>query len=162
MRRWRAKDVIDLAKQNAELVATALERAQNDKDGGLADNRRLAGDDREDGTKGRKSGVSRPVEDRALRGGGDKVRREVERLIRYLEKTHGVLTYLSGIDAKEAAKALESGAYCCNPHCGRWVSNTKNDRLRSGRCNRCRMWRLRHAGEDWTRAQGTSEESQPA
>ena len=41
--------------------------------------------------------------------------------------------------------------------CGTYVANTPTDRLRSGRCDACYRWRLRHHGQDRPRSHWDSD-----
>ena len=147
MRRWTAKDAIALAEENARLVAQAINRALKDSHGGHKSGH---GDGRQtlnaDGTPN-----SRTV---LLASSGkathDPVRRSLEYLLESIEMTQIAVRSLLAVDPKHLKEmVLPPGAgYCVNPHCGRWVPGGP-DRLRSGRCDRCRKHRSRHDGEEW-------------
>ena len=73
-----------------------------------------------------------------------------QRLVGHIKGMSRELAHLCGLEHEEAKRVLiPAGAgYCVNPHCGRWVTGGP-DRLRSGRCDRCRKHRVRHGGEEW-------------
>ena len=123
MRRWRSSDVIQLAKENAELVALALERAQRDKHAGLPSGH---GDGR--GTTNDGGGAYSRTEMLALS--------EASKLVSVPEEERQKLLLPPG------------AGWCENRQCGRWVPGGP-DRLRAGRCQKCYRHRARHGGEEW-------------
>ena len=147
MRKWRSSDVIQLAKENAELVATALERAQRDKHAGLPSGH---GDGR--GTTNDGGGAYSRTEMLALSGQikNDDVRNTLKRLVDLLARTHREASKLVSVPEDERQKLLlpPGAGWCENRACGRWVPGGP-DRLRAGRCERCYRYRARRGGDEW-------------
>lgn len=73
---------------------------------------------------------------------------------------------LTGADQLQADQSDTRKSYvCANISCKATVSNTPNDRLRSGRCPSCYRYRLRHDGTDRPRElcdQGPDPDLEPA
>src|SRR5438034_613792 len=138
-KRWRAKDVLALADENAVLVRRALERAQNDAHAGLPSGH---GDGR--GTTNEGGARFSRTESLAISGQvtGDQVRKTMKALVEALERAHRLAESLTTMPEKERQKLLlaPGAGVCANPHCQRWCPGGP-DRLRAGRCNKCRMHR---------------------
>ena len=146
MRRWRPSDVVRLAEQNAKLVDEAMGRALADANGGMPSGH---GDGRttlnKDGTP-----ASR-VQLAAMNGSADPVVGAVHRLIWSLWDVQAAAKELCSVPAEQVKKMTQTPGegWCANPHCDAYCTGAKDDRLRSGRCDRCRKYRARHAGEEW-------------
>src|SRR5438128_2072423 len=99
MRRWRAKDVLALADENAVLVRKALERAQSDKHSGLPSGH---GDGR--GTLNTSGSPHSRTESLAISGqiSRDDVRNTLKALVAALGRTHKLASELVGLPDHEA------------------------------------------------------------
>jgi hypothetical protein len=167
-RTWRTRDLLaQLDWLNAgmtELEAdceTVLKRAVADHDDGTSSGsgpKVAGGHYGEDGAENGR--VPSMVLARAERGNPieQAVARLVGRVITMRAALHDALAdaaFLKGLDPELARelvlekKPTAAGRGDCeNPSCRRFVPGTPKDRLRSGRCDACRKWRINHAGEE--------------
>jgi hypothetical protein len=154
-RTWRTKPLLDqvawfetAAADLAEDCEHVIRRAVLDHDDGTSGGTdvkvsggRVADDGSENGRT--PSMVLRRMEN------GDEVSEAVARLVGRViamrEAMHGALAdaaFLRGLDPEKARRLVEDqkiapGAGWCED-CGRWVLGGRDDRLRSGRCDKCR------------------------
>lgn len=167
-RTWRTQDLLAqlewIAEATGELpkrAETVIRRACADVDDGTS----TGGDERVSGGRvaddGSENGrVPSMVLRRAKQG--DPVERAMALLVfdvmtlrKAAAEAASAIEFLRGLSPEEARKLVEEKApvrngagFCENPRCGRWVPGTRVDRIRRGRCDRCRK-HLESHDEDW-------------
>lgn len=159
MSRIRSRDLIALARANAERQQTvaerlpaALSRVLDWTPSGVSNGTgpSVSGGD--------VTGLDSKLDDRdRWRGRSDRHAayvqaiqtdlRTIDRITTGLEATLRKLDVLDLDAAQKLAAAAEASSYqCANPACGAWVEGTAEDRLRDHRCEACYRWRKNHGG----------------
>lgn len=85
-----------------------------------------------------------------------KKRRELvgffDTLERALNDYDRIVRFLTPLEQEKARRLAEeeaaTGSTCANGNCGAWITGTRDDRARAGRCNVCYEFHRTHGGDD--------------